>query len=340
MKIIKIIITCFFFITMMSCSTKITDYPPTYSQVMASEEAISKDIYDCSNFDSEVEIGFSKSDECKIYNEKNLTFVLASTIVTDSDWVWRRNISFIKPEKLSIKERSLYYQEIIMRDLYSWNNNIPTEKYDFRYYAGLADKLIELDSENSYPYYLKASIFYLFNEDINTILASIAKGNKYQTYNDYSSMKYQIIKDTALSLKYSPFTASYYAHMNIGYSYPIVPSTIKEISQKSVKETDKKICCIAGGIIERNGIFSLDIISGLSIQLEVCPEDIEVMERYKTLRKKISKINNLKVNDQNIEEKEYTELIENIYTIGEMVAYDVYWESHSDPKYSIPKSQD
>ena len=46
-------------------------------------------------------------------------------------------------------------------------------KYKKEYYNNIANKLIEIDNENAYPFYLKAMIHQIFNENIEDSLGKI-----------------------------------------------------------------------------------------------------------------------------------------------------------------------
>ncbi len=290
---------------------------------MLVKEILSEDLFNCDTFDINLEIQFSPNDQCKIHEEKKSTYFLASAIISDSSWLWWRNMSHIKPGTLTDENNFLYYQHLITKDLFLYRTAI--EKYNFGYYKNLADKLIMSDSENSYPYYLKAILIFLFTDNIEEALDEIRVGNEKQKYNDYRKQKFKIIRDTALFLNYPYFTACYYAHMNCSYNTS-VPLELGKICRRVKNSSDRKECALAGSLIEKYGVFSVDKLLGLSIQTRsnIYPED-ELKKRSKILREKSTEILNVEAYQYDINEKEYIELIENIYDLGEVAAYNLFF---------------
>ncbi len=319
-----IIFTIFFLI---QCSNQMTvNHPPSYSDILKTESLIVDNFDNCEYANLSAQIQFSPKDLCRIYNDRNPTFLLASAIITDSMWLWWRNLSAIKIEKLSAKEKCLYYQHIIVNELFRYS--IDLEKFDLSYYLNVVDQLISMDSENAYPYYLKSVLLYSCLHDVNSAMEQIILGNKKSRYDDYSKTKYTLIRDTALFLGYSPFAARYYAHMNTEPSPFIVPSKITDICKEAIKTNDSSACSEAGFKIERKGLYAQDQLFGLFIQCGCkCNTDSRFKDHYGLIRKKWKRILNLRLHHEIFQENRYIELIEDIYNRGEIIAYDNYYEN-------------
>jgi hypothetical protein len=295
---------------------------------MQANEVLSDHLFDCEYSDVGSNIEFSKIDQCHIFEQKNPTYLLAAAIISDSRWLWWRNTSARKVEKFDIHEKKLYYQHLIIKDLFSYTD-AATDKYSLTFYKKIADQLIEIDNENSYPYYLKAILLHLFSSSLDSVLEQIEIGNGKNIYDDYSRFKYQIIRDTAFFLNYSPFTAPYYANMKTEYAYFTVPPRILKICESVQKEEDRMTCIQAGRIIEKNGLFATEQLYGQFIQSKASGNlDNGLKDRQKKLKDKILAISDLKLSNQ-IEERKFIQLIDDIYVKGEVEAYEIYFQDNS-----------
>ena len=135
MKNLIIISVCYLSLMIISCSPQVgSKHPPSYSEIMYISRAMSDNLFDCSYRDIGLVLQFSASDECRIFEEGNVTYLLTSAIISDSNWLWRRNISSIDPDLLNKQERFIYYQYLIIHDYYQWEGGIPIEKYNPEFY--------------------------------------------------------------------------------------------------------------------------------------------------------------------------------------------------------------
>ena len=286
-------------------------HPPSYSDIVHTNKILSNNFSDCEYSDVGSNIEFSLSDQCHIFDQRNPTYILASAIISDSHWLWWRNTSAIKVDKLSFQERKLYYQHLIIHDLFQ-HSDANADKYNQIYYENISDQLIEIDSENSYPYYLKAILLYSFSNRVDEVLEQIDIGNQKNTYDDYSILKYQIIRDTALFLGYSPFAARYYANMKTEFDFFILAPRLLKICKKIQKEEDCKTCIKTGQIIENKGLFVAERMYGQWIQAKT-PGNLDsgLKYRQKILKDKDKLILELKISNQ-IEEHKFIQLIEDI----------------------------
>ncbi len=151
MNILKPTIIIFTIFFLVQCSNQtIVNHPPSYSDVLKTESLIVDNFDNCDYANLGAQIQFSPKDICRIYNDQNPTFLLASAIITDSIWLWWRNISSLKIKELSAKEKCLYYQHIITNELFRYS--VDLEKFNLSYYLDIIDQIISIDSENSYPY--------------------------------------------------------------------------------------------------------------------------------------------------------------------------------------------
>jgi hypothetical protein len=247
---------------------------------------------------------------------------LGNAIATESSWVWWRNIKYLDISKLSLANQRLYFQQIIFQNLYRHDENL--EKFNYRYFANICNKLIELSPKNSYSYYLKAILIFTFQNDFNKALYYLSEGNKKSSYINYSNEKYTLIKETAIHVNYPQVSATYLAHTAANMDYFFMVSTIRDICLAADTPEGEKICHDTGRIIEKYGRYAVEKHFGLSIQSQALNKSEKTIEEKRSeLSNYIKKI--LAVDIYDLDEEEYLLLINAIYQTNEIEAYATYF---------------
>lgn len=233
---------------------------------------------------------------------------------------------------LTTSELRVYYQQQLYLSISQLENELSENtlkqhilKIESEEIKKTAKALMLLDKNNSFPFYLLASVEYLLNKNNQKTYQTVKEGNDTGIYNDYSLEKFRILTNTSLFVGYSHFTAKYYA-------YEVLTNKTDNVSFlwtycKDLRGQEKYDACLnAGRLLTKNGIFWVDQKFGRSIQYyagedTALKNDIDkANKKYMTLLEITTGRTEQSLKD--LSEAEFELLIGDIFLFGELQAFE------------------
>ncbi|MBU0484111.1 MAG: hypothetical protein KKB30_06320 [Proteobacteria bacterium] len=309
-------------------------HPPTYKEINAGypipEDTVGWGYLN----DLSRKLKYNKKDlgEIRETNKAKATYILGAALQSN-DIVKKINLlDEIILSDLTMSELKVYYQQKLYLSISQLENKLPENSFqqhslniEYDKIRKMANDLVLLDKNNSFPRYLLASVEYLLNSNNQKIYQTVKEGNDTGIYNDYSQEKFRILTSTSLFIGYSYFTAKYYA-------YEVLTNKTDNVSFlwrycKDLREQEKYDACYnAGRLISKNGIFWVDQKFGQSIQYyagkdTVLKYDIDkVNKKYMTLLEISTGRTERSLKD--LSEAEFELLISDIFLFGELPAFE------------------
>lgn len=308
---------------------KILNRPPSFSDM---HKFFS---YDASkNFEklshAKNSLHFNNIEIDKINKSANPVFLLAAALQQKKAASKLELLERIDQKQLSTGELKVFYQQLIssftdLQNAKEYSRHITYENES----VYKAKELVRLDPENSFPYYVLAMNEYAAVNKESEFCSTIAEGNKTSHYNDYTTEKLRIVKQAGEYLGYSTIVSKFLV-------YEILRNDISHL--KTLREncnvminigTCIEECNVMGNLIEQGGLFWVDHKYGQLIRYYSMDDTTktEFKQNMEQNNDKYLKIMNIQIGKAkptflNLNESELHSLLDDIFSIGELEAFE------------------
>ena len=246
-------ITIYFFVSI--CSASEVSHPPTFQQM---KNASSKE--GCGDSAIYEALKYTDNDIKLIKNQHDYRYIIGAAYQYDK----QKTVSFLKEYLPLIENNAVGLSLFISSALQNFEQ---IQNIDFESYT---ERLIKIDPENSYTFYIKA--YYLSKvNDADKCLFYLREGNRRKIFNNFLIELSNISIKTSLFLGYSKFAAQNYA-LGLQHDIGVFSELSKYLTQKTLKPDFKIECLKMGMVLRKNSKNILNDLLSLAVKLRALKE--------------------------------------------------------------------